>query len=141
MAEPPPPEFSTMHLPAEPDALAPDGSAVRVLLQLPGRGSLAHFELAEGETSSAVRHRRVGEIWYFLAGRGEMWRRHVSREETVTVGPDDCLTIPAGTAFQFRSLGPGALKAIGVTMPPWPGPEEAVPVAGAWAPTTGPGPG
>ena len=37
--------FDTMQLPAAPDAVAPDGSDVRVLLQL-GRGSMAHFELA-----------------------------------------------------------------------------------------------
>ena len=40
-----------------------------------------------------------------------------------------CLTIPLGTHFQFRSLGPGPLAAVAVTMPPWPGPDEAVPVA------------
>ncbi len=132
-----------LHLPSKPDTVAPDGSDVRVLLRLPGRGSLAHFELGEGLTSIAVRHRTVGEIWYFLAGRGEMWRSSATRQETVTVGPDDCLTIPVGTAFQFRSLGPGPLKAVGVTMPPWPGPEEAVRVEGAWAaprPAAGPRP-
>ena len=34
--------FDTMQLPVDPDALAPDGSDVRVLLQL-ARGSMAHF--------------------------------------------------------------------------------------------------
>jgi mannose-6-phosphate isomerase-like protein (cupin superfamily) len=135
------PDFSTVHLPVDRDALAPDGSDVRLLLTLPGHGSLAHFQLAEGATSMAVRHRTVQEVWYFLAGRGEMWRRNAAREETVTVGPGDCLTIPLGTTFQFRSLGPGPLQVIGVTMPPWPGPDEAVLEDGPWTPTIGTGGG
>ena len=46
-----------------------------------------------------------------------------------------CLTIPLGTHFQFRSLGPEPLAAVAVTMPTWPGPDEALPVAGHWTPT------
>ena len=57
--------------------VAPDGSDVRVLLSL-GGGSMAHFELAPGRVSAAVVHRTVEEIWYVLAGRGEMWRRKAS---------------------------------------------------------------
>ena len=44
-----------MRLPGTPDAVAPDGSDVRVLLRL-GRGSMAHFELAAGRVSRAVAH-------------------------------------------------------------------------------------
>ena len=62
------PEFRTLALPAEPVALAPDGTLVRVLLAL-DRGSLAHFELPAGAVSHAVKHRTVEEIWYFLSGR------------------------------------------------------------------------
>ncbi|HEY2051743.1 MAG TPA: hypothetical protein VGH03_20565, partial [Caulobacteraceae bacterium] len=66
-------KFATARLPASPSAIAPDGADVRVLLGLAG-GSFAHFELAPGKVSNAVTHRTVEEIWYFLAGRGEMWR-------------------------------------------------------------------
>ena len=38
-------EFMTKHLPMAPDAVAPDGSEVRLLLRLDG-GGMAHFELA-----------------------------------------------------------------------------------------------
>ena len=51
-------EFSTKRLPITHDAIAPDGSEVRILLELTG-GGMAHFELAKGETSAAVRHRTV----------------------------------------------------------------------------------
>ena len=67
-------DFATIRLPTERDVVAPDGSDVRVLLALQG-SSLAHFQVAPGETSIAVAHRTVEEIWYFLNGRGEMWRK------------------------------------------------------------------
>jgi mannose-6-phosphate isomerase-like protein (cupin superfamily) len=127
-------EFQTKRLPVQPDGLAPDGSAVRILLRLSG-GSLAHFELGPGAISKAVAHRTVEEIWYFIQGCGEMWRKQKEREEVTCVTPGVCITIPSGTHFQLRSLGPGPLAAIGITMPPWPGENEACEVRGKWEPT------
>ena len=43
----------------------------------------------------------------------------------VALEPGVCLVIPVRTAFQFRSLGPGTLAILAVTMPPWPGDDEA----------------
>jgi len=123
--------FDTMRLPGARDVIAPDGSDVRVLLQLTG-GGMAHFELAAGRVSHAVAHRSVDEIWYILHGRGQMWRRRAGRQETVPLQPGTCVSIPAGTHFQFRSTGGGPLAAIGVTMPPWPGEDEAYRVRGEW---------
>ena len=130
----------TMRLPADPDVIAPDGSEVRILLGLRG-GGMAHFQLAAGETSVAVHHRSVEELWYFVAGAGEMWRRDAEGETIVSVGPGACITIPLGTHFQFRSTGPEPLAAIAVTMPPWPGDGEAVRSDGRWTATVEPGPG
>jgi mannose-6-phosphate isomerase-like protein (cupin superfamily) len=126
--------FETRRLPLDRDAVAPDGSDVRVLLQLAG-GSMAHFELAPRQTSAAVTHRTVDEIWFVLAGRGEMWRRQDEHEDVVALETGVCLTIPRGTHFQFRALGEAPLAAVGVTMPPWPGEGEAVVVAGPWTRT------
>ena len=126
--------FGTKQLPAARDVIAPDGSDVRVLLGL-ARGGMAHFVLAPGQISTAVTHRTVEEIWYVLSGRGEMWRRQGEREDVVAMEPGMCLTIPLGTHFQFRSLGPDELAAVAVTMPPWPGDGEALVVAGKWQPT------
>ena len=124
-------DFGTMRLPAARDAVAPDGSDVRVLLRLAG-GSMAHFELAPGRVARAVAHRTVDEIWYVLRGEGEMWRSQAGREETVALAPGTCVSIPAGTHFQFRSAAAGPLAAVAVTMPPWPGDGEAYEVPGAW---------
>ena len=127
-------EFETKRLPAAATTTAPDGSDVRVLLGLRG-GGMAHFQLAAGRTSIAVTHRTVEEIWFVVSGHGRMWRKQDGREEVVDLEPGVCLTIPLGTHFQFRASDSAPLAAIGVTMPPWPGPEEAVAVAGPWSPT------
>lgn len=126
--------FATKRLSLERDDVAPDGSDVRVLLALKG-GSLAHFELGSRKTSKAGAHHTIEEIWFFLRGRGEMWRKLGDQEEVVPVDQGVCITIPVGTHFQFRSLGDEPLSAIGVAMPPWPGPEEWYEVRGKWTPS------
>jgi mannose-6-phosphate isomerase-like protein (cupin superfamily) len=126
--------FATRMLPATRDAVAPDGSDVRVLLEL-SAGGMAHFELGPGQVSTAVTHRTVEEIWYVLSGRGEMWRKQGERDEIVSLEPGACVTIPLGTHFQFRALGSQPLRAVAVTMPPWPGEGEARQVKGTWTPT------
>jgi mannose-6-phosphate isomerase-like protein (cupin superfamily) len=124
--------FETKSLPAAPDAVAPDGSNVRILLRLEG-GSMAHFELPAGQTSRPVAHRTVEEIWLFLSGRGEMWRSLDGQPDSiVAVESGVSVTIPVGTRFQFRSFGDAPLCAVGVTMPPWPGDDEAMLVRGRW---------
>jgi mannose-6-phosphate isomerase-like protein (cupin superfamily) len=123
--------FETMRLPDQPDAIALDGCNVRVLLRLPG-GSMAHFELAAGRTSRAVAHHAVDEIWYIQSGNGEMWRCLQDQQQTVPLEPGTCVSIPAGTHFQFRAAEPGPLTAVAVTMPPWPGEDEAHEVPGPW---------
>ncbi len=127
-------DFTTKHLPAAPDVIAPDGSNVRILLGL-ASGGMAHFELPSGETSTAVAHRTVEEIWFFLSGCGEMWRRQGQSEQVVPVYAGICVTIPLGTYFQFRAFGDESLVAIGMTMPPWPGEDEAYVVEGKWEAT------
>ena len=127
------PRFETKPLPATPDVAAPDGSQVRILLQLQG-GSMAHFELGPGLVSIPVAHRTVEELWYVLNGKGEMWRRNDDGEEITPVETGMCLSIPLGTAFQFRNTGSEPLAAVAITIPPWPGEGEAYAVEGKWEP-------
>ena len=127
-------QFATRHLPTARDVVAPDGSDVRLLLGL-GGGGMTHFQLAPGQVSRAVTHRTVEEIWFFLSGHGQMWRRQDDHTAIVDVHAGVCLTLPLGTHFQFRSFGDEPLTAVGVTMPPWPGDDEAIPVGGEWPPT------
>jgi mannose-6-phosphate isomerase-like protein (cupin superfamily) len=124
--------FATMRLPPTATAVAPDGCDVRVLLRL-AAGSMAHFELEAGRVSRAVAHRTVEEIWFVVAGHGEMWRKQEGREETVSLEPGICVTIPLGTHFQFRASPSESIAAIAITLPPWPGDGEAFEVKGPWA--------
>ena len=126
--------FDTKRISSAPDATAPDGSEVRVLCQV-ARGSMAHFTLTPKAVAKAVAHRTIEEIWYFLSGRGCMWRRLGEHAEVVEVGPGVSITIPVGTHFQFRSDSDEPLVAIGATMPPWPGEDEAYAVDGPWQAT------
>jgi hypothetical protein len=85
--------------------------------------------------SKAVAHRTVEEVWYIVSGRGRIWRKLGEQEEIAELAPGTSLTIPTGTHFQFRCDGYQPLNAIGATMPPWPGENEAFFVDGAWQPT------
>jgi mannose-6-phosphate isomerase-like protein (cupin superfamily) len=118
-------------LPDNYDVLAPDGSEVRILAST-SRGSMAHFTLPWGQVSQAVAHHTVEEIWFIVSGHGEMWRKSGDVEKIVALVAGLSLTIPVGTHFQFRNTGSEPLKAVGVTMPPWPGMDEAYVVAGKW---------
>jgi len=66
-----------------------------------------------------------------------MWRRRGTNDVITPLRPGTSLAIPVGTSFQFRSEDGETLIAIGVTMPPWPGPDEAEHVDGCpeWVPS------
>lgn len=113
------------------DTLAPDGSEIR-LLSATSRGSMVHCTLNPGEVSVAVAHRTVEEVWCVLEGTGQVWRRQGDQERVVEVSPGGSLSIPVGAHFQFRTTGERPLRILIVTMPPWPGEDEAFRVAGRW---------
>lgn len=121
-----------MDLPDEYE-VAPDGSLVRSLHSF-DTGSLSYCTLSESCISKAVRHKTVSEIWYFIEGEGKLWRRLDTQEETVEIEPGVSITIPVGTTFQFWNTGEGLLEFLCVTMPKWPGAQEAEFVAGPWTP-------
>jgi mannose-6-phosphate isomerase-like protein (cupin superfamily) len=118
-------------LPKDYDVLAPDGSEVRILAST-SRGSMAHFTLPPGQVSLTVAHHTVEEIWYIISGTGQMWRKNSDGETIVDLSTGLSLTIPVATHFQFRNDGVEPLKAVAITMPPWPGMEEAYAVKGKW---------
>jgi mannose-6-phosphate isomerase-like protein (cupin superfamily) len=124
--------FATAELGEASDVLAPDSSEIRLLVST-SRGSMAHGTLPPGRVSLAIVHRTVEEVWYVTEGRGQVWRKQGSDEAVVDVTPGTALTIPVGTHFQFRTVGPEPLRFVMCTMPPWPGEEEAVRVEDYWA--------
>jgi len=118
-----------------PEVTAPDGSSVRPLART-GRGSMATFRLRPGQVAAAVVHRTVDELWYVAEGSGWLWRRAPGDDATESAGeltrlePGVAVDLPVGTAFQFRASDDAELVVVGVTMPPWPGEDEAIPAMG-----------
>jgi mannose-6-phosphate isomerase-like protein (cupin superfamily) len=123
--------YATKRVSSQFDHLAPDRSEIRELLSL-ARGSVVQVTLPAGGVSQAVAHKTIQEIWYFIGGHGRMWRKQDSLEDEVDVSPGTCVTIPTGTHFQFRTTGDQPLEFICMTMPPWPGSDEAYPVPNHW---------
>lgn len=62
--------FETTQLGNDVDAIAPDGSEIRLLGARPG-GTFAHCTLPVGATSLAVHHRTVEEIGMSCRGPGK----------------------------------------------------------------------
>lgn len=125
--------LKTKQLPAIYDYLASDKSEIRLLLNMKGGGlAHSHCTLQPQGVSLAVKHKTVEEIWYFIQGQGQVWRKQGGQEEVVDVGPCTCITIPTGTHFQFRKNGKDPLCFIRATMPARPGEEEAVRVQDHW---------
>jgi mannose-6-phosphate isomerase-like protein (cupin superfamily) len=115
-----------------PDALAPDGSDVYFRVIDAEHASLVEVVLAPGMVSRAVRHRTVEEIWYFLAGTGQVWTRSPDgkSDETRHIAPGSTVTIRTGWEFQFSADTGSVLRFLCFTSPPWPGEDEAEPVSG-----------
>ena len=122
------------HAAAEADEQAPDGSDIRLLL---GRGhgatraSVCEARLPAGQVARPIRHQTVEELWYILEGTGEIWRCPPGADDApaLPVGPGDALAIPMGWRFQFRASPTGPLRFLCLTVPPWPGDQEAAPAA------------
>ena len=123
--------MKTALLPESHTIVAPDGSQIRELVQT-SRSSMVHCTLEHGTVSMAVAHRTVEEAWYFISGRGLVWRAYDDGEEIVDAFPGVALTIDTGSHFQFRNTGDDDLCFVIVTTPAWPGMDEAYPVPDYW---------
>lgn len=127
------PAFESKRVPTDYDLLAPDGSEIRLLHSLSG-ASVVHCALPVGAVSTPVKHRTVEEVWFFLSGAGQVWRKQGEHEIVLDVNAGLSLTIPLGAQFQFRNTGDVPLEFIIATTPPWPGEDEAIVLdAGRWA--------
>jgi mannose-6-phosphate isomerase-like protein (cupin superfamily) len=113
------------------DYHAPDGSEIYLLVN-GSKGGLCVCILPVGATSQATSHKTVEELWFFLEGHGEVYRKGINNDEPTTVKSGTSLVIPVHCTFQFRNTGDKPLKFAITTMPPWPGPSEANSEVGIW---------
>ncbi|WP_395542740.1 cupin domain-containing protein [Neotabrizicola sp. sgz301269] len=121
-------------LPPDADAKSPAGADIRFLMD-GTTGNMIHSTVPPAQINRATVHRTVSEFWYVLEGQGEIWRRDGVEERITPLRPGVSIDIPVGTAFQYRNTGTAPLTFICITMPPWPGDQEASHLKGAWTPT------
>lgn len=120
--------------PSAPDARSPAGAEIRYLIEGPS-GNMIHATVPPGQVNRAAVHATVSEFWHVLSGEGQIWRRDAGGEDTTELRPGVTIDIPVGTAFQYRCTGVDPLRFLCVSMPPWPGDQEATIIEGPWQPT------
>lgn len=116
------------------DYLAPDMSEIRLLTRNTDAsgGDMAHCTLPPGQTSTAVKHKSIHELWYITSGEGEIWLKDGEVETIHTLKKGSYVSIPLEASFQFRTTGSEPLEIVITSMPPWPGADEAIFVNGKW---------
>ncbi|HEX7834431.1 MAG TPA: cupin domain-containing protein [Pseudolysinimonas sp.] len=126
--------MQTRPFPADPDGRSPAGAEIRYLIE-GETGNMIHATVPPGQVNRATVHATVSEFWHVLAGEGEIWRRDGSVEQTTALTRGVTIDLPVGTAFQYRATGVEPLQFLCITMPPWPGADEATFIDGPWTPT------
>jgi mannose-6-phosphate isomerase-like protein (cupin superfamily) len=96
---------------------------------------MIHSTVPAGQVNRATVHATVSEFWHVLSGHGHIWRRDDTGEERTLLRAGVSIDIPVGTAFQYRCNGADPLLFLCITMPPWPGDQEATVIEGPWIPT------
>lgn len=96
-----------------------DGSTIRELCGLPAGGtrnlSLAEAMLAPGQATERHYHAIAEEVYFVLAGAGEMEVDGARGDVTV----DDAIPIPAGARHQITNTGDTPLRFLCACAPPY----------------------
>ncbi|MCY4725927.1 hypothetical protein NYO98_06530 [Nocardioides sp. STR2] len=119
----------TADLPLLADYAAPDGSEIRLLPECDA-GGLSHCIVRPGGKTKTVQHRTVVELWVTLDGAGELARWVDGPDASPLHTPltyGVAVDIETGVPFQFTATGADPLRILILTMPRWPGPQEADP--------------
>jgi len=124
-------ELAVIALDDAPLKTAPDGMQIR---EWPNSqlGSLAYCTMPVGAVSQPTMHKSFEELWYIVAGSGELWCRFGQQECVSELRAGDGLTIPIGAHFQFRTTALLPLEFVIACIPPWPGENEVVHITGPW---------
>ena len=124
--------MQTRSFPSSPDGRSPAGAEIRILVD-GETGSMIHSTVPPGQVNRATVHATVSEFWHVLSGQGQIWRRDATGEETTDLVPGVSIDIPVGTAFLYRCTGE-PLQFLCISMPRWPGAQEARIIEGPWEP-------
>jgi mannose-6-phosphate isomerase-like protein (cupin superfamily) len=124
--------MQTRSFPSSSDGRSPAGAEVRILVE-GETGSMIHSTVPPGQVNRATVHATVSEFWHVLSGQGQIWRQDATGEETTDLVRGVSIDIPVGTAFQYRCTGE-PLQFLCISMPRWPGAQEATIIEGPWEP-------
>jgi mannose-6-phosphate isomerase-like protein (cupin superfamily) len=125
--------MQTRSFPSTPDGRSPAGAEVRHLIE-GETGGMIHCTVPPGQVNRATVHATVSEFLACALGRGADRRRDGTGEETTVLETGVSIDIPVGTAFQYRCTGGEALQFLCISMPRWPGAQEATIIEGPWKP-------
>jgi mannose-6-phosphate isomerase-like protein (cupin superfamily) len=125
--------MQTRSFPSAPGGRSPAGAEIRYLLD-GETGTMIHSTVPPGQVNRATVHATVSEFWHVLSGRGQIWRRDVTGEQTTVLERGVSIDLPVGTAFQYRCTGDEPLQFLCISMPRWPGDQEATVIKGPWKP-------
>ena len=126
--------MQTRSFPSTADGRSPAGAEIRHLIE-GETGAMIHSTVPPGQVNRATVHSTVSEFWHVLAGEGQIWRRDATGEEATVLRKGVSIDIPVGTAFQYRCTGSDPLEFLCISMPPWPGDQEATVIEGPWKAT------
>ncbi|HEV8193499.1 MAG TPA: cupin domain-containing protein [Ktedonobacterales bacterium] len=122
----------TAHRAPTPDAIAPDGVAIRTLIdevQGARKLSLAEGTVGPNQRSQKVYHTTYEEIWYFLQGQG-IFHLHApgaDAEESTPVWPGDAVLVPPTYGFWVQNTSTDELVFLLAGSPPWGAGQEVHP--------------
>lgn len=126
--------MKTKMLTEHPEAKSPAGADIRYLMD-GETGNMIHSTVPPHQVNKATVHATISEFWFVLEGRGEIWRDDGVESDVTVLIPGIAIDIPVGTAFQYRNVSDVDLKFICISMPRWPGDQEARYIDGVWQPT------
>lgn len=124
--------FTTADVAKTPSFLSDDGSEIRPMPSMLDVESV-HCRLPKHGVIQASKHRTVSQIWYVLAGKGDLWMKSRLGKETVLgLHPGFAVTVPLGYGFQFRNTGEKDLDIFIVNTTKWSGAGELIPIENHW---------
>lgn len=130
------PALRTVTLSAQPGHDLPGGAGqVRPLLDFPA-GDLTHRVVPAG-TVSASFWMEPAQLFYVVAGEGELWWQQRSDAEGATTGllPRRSLLVPGGTRLQLRTSPDTSLVLLVASVPRWRPEHHHLADGGPWEPT------
>ena len=111
--------FVTKVLPGEPDSVSPGGGAeIRHIITSPP-GDLTHAVCPAGYVAPTHHLPELDELYYVLAGEGEIWRETDARAGVTALRPGRWVQLPAGMRFQYRANCGSSLVFLVVVLPSW----------------------